>query len=218
MNNYLPIDWDAILEDVAANPEKYKHPEQDVENEAIGIGTDGKPVNLDLWIYEESYGGDGYHLGIFMGTLTGKPGYDFNKLEKGAIKGTVPAYIMEKDRELIPVVDMYETFVGCTELTVAPVIPDTVTHLTFAFRYCTRLTTGPKSIPSTVTDIYGLFDGCSKLTGTIEINANPTDYGLCFRNAATAEGTSLVVTGSSTILDEIIATKSETSNITKGTT
>lgn len=61
----------------------------------------------------------------------------------------------------------------------------------------------------------GTFEGCKMLQGTIEINANPSCYHLCFKGAAT-EGPGLVVTGSSTKLDAIIATKSSNSNITKG--
>ncbi|MGN1301942.1 MAG: hypothetical protein ACI4U9_05440, partial [Clostridia bacterium] len=75
-------------------------------------------------------------------------------------------------------------------------------------------------IPSSVTSMEYAFWGCSKLTGKIEINANVTStsqYDRCFWNAVTAEGTNLIVTGSSPKLDEIIATKSTNSNITKGT-
>ena len=58
------------------------------------------------------------------------------------------------------------------------------------------------------------FGLCKKLQGTIEINANPTYYLKLFSGAAT-EGTGLVVSGSSTMLDALIATKSTNSNITK---
>ena len=61
----------------------------------------------------------------------------------------------------------------------------------------------------------GTFSGCTKLQGTIEIDANPTGYDECFKNAATADDANLVVSGSSTVLNEIIATKSENSHITK---
>lgn len=49
------------------------------------------------------------------------------------------------------------------------------------------------------------FYNCTKLQGTIEIKANPTYYYDCFNGAAT-DGTGLVVTGSSTMIDELIAT------------
>ena len=42
------INWNKILEKANENPESMKHPEQ-VSSEYIGIGTDGEPVNMDLW-------------------------------------------------------------------------------------------------------------------------------------------------------------------------
>ena len=70
-------------------------------------------------------------------------------------------------------------------------------------------------IPTSVTNMVNTFWYCTKLQGTIKINANPTEYKYCFNGAAT-EGSGLVVTGSSTLLDEIIATGSSNSKITKG--
>ena len=52
------IEEDPILEDANANPEKYRHPEQQ-NSTAIGVGSHGEPVNMDLWVYgkvEEGYG------------------------------------------------------------------------------------------------------------------------------------------------------------------
>ena len=42
------INWNKILEEANENPESMKHPEQ-VVSDYIGIGTDGEPVNMDLW-------------------------------------------------------------------------------------------------------------------------------------------------------------------------
>jgi len=272
MDNYFPIDWEDLLEDVAANPEKYRHPEQDAENETIGIGTDGKPVNMDLWVWMDVSGflvETGYNLGIIEGSQGGTAGYDFNELEDGAIKGTVPAYIMEKNSELKPVTGMDYTFVGCTGLAKAPIIPDTVVSMTATFAGCTSIEVAPvipqgmlylgetfanctslevapkipnkvswmrytfynctnlktvTAIPESVTHLEYAFAYCKKLTGTIEINAIPENslaYQYCFKDAAlTEEGSSLIVTKSSksTAIDEIIATKSANSNITKETT
>ena len=113
------------------------------------------------------------------------------------------------------VTNMSSTFDTCTSLTTAPTIPSSVTNMSHTFYNCTSLTTAP-TIPSSVTSMDYTFRGCSKLQGTIEINANPTYYSYCFLNAAT-EGSGLVVTGTSTILDEIIATKgTDNTKITKG--
>lgn len=63
--------------------------------------------------------------------------------------------------------------------------------------------------------MWSTFRGCANLQGTIEINANPLEYPGCFENAA-INGTGLTVTGASTMLDTLIATKSTDSKITKG--
>ena len=44
INEYTGIDWDTAL----ANAQK--HPDQKTST-AIGVGTDGRPVNMDLWEY-----------------------------------------------------------------------------------------------------------------------------------------------------------------------
>lgn len=46
--------WEEILADANSNPNKYEHPDQK-SSEEIGIGTDGKPVNMDLWNPAISY-------------------------------------------------------------------------------------------------------------------------------------------------------------------
>ena len=55
------LEYNKILEDANKNPESMKHKEQ-VKSSFIGIGTDGKPVNMDLW--RTSKKGDGT-WGIF---------------------------------------------------------------------------------------------------------------------------------------------------------
>jgi hypothetical protein len=47
------------------------------------------------------------------------------------------------------------------------------------------------------------FHGCTSLTGTVEINANPNDYSSCFFNVDMSK---ITLTGSSTMLNEIGAT------------
>ena len=120
-------------------------------------------------------------------------GYQNSNVVNGKIIGTVPQYIkIEAKSEFYTVTDMNNTFIGCSNLTVAPEIPSSVTSMDYTFY------------------------GCTSLTGNLVINANPTGYGECLSDASTAAGTNLVVSGTSTLLDEIIATKSENSNITKG--
>lgn len=112
------------------------------------------------------------------------------------------------------VISIGNSFYGCTSLTTAPKIPSNVTSMNDTFKFCTNLITAP-TIPSSVTEMYRIFLGCKKIQGTIEINAEPSKYGLTFGEDAASEGTGLVVTGTSSKLDEIIAT-GDSRYITKG--
>ena len=73
---------------------------------------------------------------------------------------------------------------------------------------------------SNVTNIGCMFYGCSCLTTTINImNANVTDYSSMFYRAATASGSEIIVNyiaSASTLVDNMIATKSSNSNVIKG--
>lgn len=239
IDNYMPLNWDAILADATANPNKYKHPDQSSTNGDIGIGTDGKPVNMDLWNYIVIDANEIELCSCYNSVC--QPGYDNANIIDGKIQGMVPQYIKKDGQtEFYPVTKMDYTFRGCAKLVIAPVIPKTVrnmentfdgclnltkapsipssvTYMISTFAECANLTTPPASIPSGVINMYRIFYNCSKLTGKIEINANAQVEYECFEGAATAEGTNLIVTGSSPKLDEIIATKSNNSNITKGT-
>ena len=257
-NGNSSVNWDKVLADATANPDKYKHEDQSSTNGDIGIGTDGKPVNLDLWTYKVINENE-ITLGN-NGGCGGHPGYRNANIVDGKIQGKVPQYIKISGKdEFYVVTSMYGSFGYCDKLIIAPIIPTTVTNLEWAFRECTSLTTvatippsvtdmnhtfdgctslttvpiilegvtNMKStfaectslitapvIPSSVTNMDYTFSGCSKLQGNIEINANPTYYTQCFYGAAT-EGSGLTVTGSSTLLDEIIATGSS-NKITRG--
>ena len=63
----------------------------------------------------------------------------------------------------IGLTNLYGTFYGCSNLTTAPVIPDSVTNLYYTFYYCSSLTTAPV-IPERITSLDGTFEGCSSLT------------------------------------------------------
>ena len=90
------------------------------------------------------------------------------------------------------------TFHSCTSLIIAPTIPNSVTNMSITFFDCTALTT-VSIIPENVTILFETFCGCKSLTGTIEINANPTDYDGCFWDTEKP----ITLTGSSTMLYEI---------------
>jgi hypothetical protein len=102
------------------------------------------------------------------------------------------------------VTNMSATFMDCTSLTTAPMIPSSVINMNSTFSGCTNLTTAPV-IPSSVTDMGHTFAYCTNLTGTIEINANPNTYNICFWETTQP----IVLTGSSTMLDELADTASD---------
>ena len=152
------INWNEILADATANPNKYKHPDQSSTNGDIGIGTDGKPVNLDLWIYgtrvsnEQEINLSGHE------SSSNYPGYkNSNITETGEIIGKVPQYIKLADNtEFFPVASMGETFWGCTNLIIAPEIPTTVVNMFNTFGECTGLRIAPE-IPTSVTNMTSTF-------------------------------------------------------------
>ena len=73
---------------------------------------------------------------------------------------------------------------------------------------------------SNVTNMQSMFRECSSLTTTINImNANVTAYSSMFSHAATANGSQITVNyiaSASTLVDNMIATKSSNSNVVKG--
>lgn len=73
-----------------------------------------------------------------------------------------------------PVVYVIGTFYGCTEMTEAPALPDTVKDISMAFWYCSALT-APPAIPSGVTDMFGTFYGCSAMQQTPYLPDSVTD-------------------------------------------
>ena len=103
------------------------------------------------------------------------------------------------------VVDMQGTFVACWALVDLGdfKFPSKVENLLDVFSLCGELTTSSVIVvPSKVTDMTRAFDGCSKLSGTIEINANPTKYSECLKNTKITE-----ITGSTNLKEEILNTK-----------
>ena len=101
------------------------------------------------------------------------------------------------------VTDMRWTFADCTSLTTAPTIPNSVTNMQHTFDGCTSLTTAP-TIPKIVDNMSGTFYGCTSLTGTIEVNANPTDYDRCLYST---QITGITGSCSQATKDALIATK-----------
>ena len=204
------VNWDKILEDANKNPESMKHEDQ-VKSSLIGIGTDGEPVNMDLWNptyykYNKTWkltGNDNFYhtIDVYVGDIT----------EDGKIIGKIPQYIWNSEiNESEPVTsmfvtfygyenliespeipstvnDMNKTFYGCTKLKVAPEIPSSVTYMNATFANCERLTTAPE-IPNSVTDMFETFSGCTGLTTAPEIPNSVTNMRLTFSGCTNLTG------------------------------
>ena len=97
-----------------------------------------------------------------------------------------------------------------------------VTSMGNMFNGCSSLTNLNLSNFNTtnVTDMTAMFRNCSKLTTTINVmNSNLTEYNNIFSNAATNSGSQITVNyivSASTLVDNMIATKSSNSNVIKG--
>lgn len=180
------VDWDAILEDAKKNPEKYKDEKQSETNGDIGIGTDGKGVNLDLWNYQVINTNEiGLCKGEGCGTISG---YSNNNIVDGKIQGKMPEYIkIAGNSEFYKVTSIRATFLSCKDLTEAPEFPSGVTTIgvsafnncenltkvvipkrvvaigAFAFFYCTKLS--EITLTENVMQIgVSAFEGCNALT------------------------------------------------------
>lgn len=111
---------------------------------------------------------------------------------------------------------MTKTFLNCTTLETAPEIPNGVERMDQCFSGCVKLVSAPPIIPKSVTTMNETFYNCKKLQGTIRIDAEPTSNNYyCFNKNTATEGSGLIVTGSSSVLDKIIKT-GDASKITKG--
>ncbi len=105
------------------------------------------------------------------------------------------------------------TFFGCKNLKTVPnTIPYTVTNMTSTFQE-SGLIESP-DIPSSVTNMNHTFRGCHDLKGTLTINANPSTYICCFYNCSTDITDTLILKGNSSMLNELLSTKTNNSKIT----
>ena len=156
------VDWNKILEEANKNPESFKHPEQSETNNDIGIGTDGKPVNMDLWIARiinenEIALNEGDGCNWYKGYV--------GKIIDGKIQGKIPEYVKKAGKDdFFRVTEMEFTFLGCMELEeMQENIPSGVKNFNYTFYECSSLTS--ITIPDSVTSIGDwTFGGCQSLT------------------------------------------------------
>ena len=167
------LNSDGSIEDTNSNFDSiYIAPDsQDEErNEGvIGIGTDGQPVDMDLWEYTLLEDGTyGLNDEKSLKDIEKNKGYLGDYLN-GKIVGTIPQYIsIDGGKNYIPVTNLFATFCEVSELTIMPVIPSTVKVLTNSFIRCNHLIE-LKEIPSGVERTGGMFKGCTSITKAIEI-------------------------------------------------
>ena len=122
------------------------------------------------------------------------------------------------------VTDMRYMFCGCSSLTnldLSGFNTSNVTNMMNMFGGCSSLTNLDLSNLNTskVTNMSNMFSYCSKLTTTINIMNTNTTYENMFTDAATASGSKITVNyiaAASTLVDNMIATKSYNSNVVKG--
>ena len=201
------VNWDKILEDANKNPESMKHKEQ-VKSSFIGIGTDGKSVNMDLWRPSKQEDGT---WGIFSceSSYAHEYAYDGGIDDDGKIVGKIPQYIYNgEEGKFTEVTNLSYAFVRCTGLRIAPEIPSSVKYMEGTFHMCTNLTTAPK-ISSNVTCMFATFSGCTNLTGEVCIDANLDSNDWKSSSSCFAETTKPIqLTGTCPILSELAATSS----------
>ena len=189
------INWNDIIKNAKA-PESQK---EERNNGVIGIGTDGKTVNMDLWEYTKLEDGT-YALNdeaTLKGEGTRTSGYDNEDLVDGKIQGSVPKYIKTslddrfievtnvdflfyksnlEEAPLFPntIKSMWATFDSCKNLTKVYSIPNGVTNMRATFSLCTSLSSVP-DIPDSVVNMKYTFNGCSSLVKAPKISENVTD-------------------------------------------
>ena len=138
---------DDYLDEIKEGDLPPKHPDQSAENNDIGIGTDGKPVNLDLWRYtlqeDQTYRLSSNEYYDKWATYVGyKSGYIGPITETGEIIGTVPQYIINSETGMaLPITSLNSTFNFRDDIIKAPLLPEGIRNTNNMFQNCTKLST-----------------------------------------------------------------------------
>ena len=185
---YDGIDWNKAMAEAVA-PESQ---DEERNNGVIGIGTDGKPVDMDLWEYtlmeDGTYGLNDINGLDGTGNLGRSAGYIGGYTEDGKILGTIPQYISnDNGKNFIEVTSMVHTFYECKSLIIAPEIPRTVKDMQVTFYQASNLITPPKSIPDSVNNLSYSFASCDKLNKMPKLGKNITDMMAAFRYTSITE-------------------------------
>ena len=167
------LNWKEIMKNSTA-PESQK---EERNNNVIGLGTDGVPVNMDLWEYSYDTVTNGFALNSSSvlqnseynpnGTNTETiraAGYT-KEIENGKIDGTIPQYIStDSGKSYTPVTSLYRTFLNKDTLLISPTIPNTVVNMYSTFENCSNLNS--VYIPDNVTNLDWTFGNCINMIET----------------------------------------------------
>ena len=203
-----------------------KHPDQKTSI-AIGVGTDGRAVNMDLWEFT-LLDNDTFALNdqevIENAETIKNPGYKFGNngenIIDGKIIGTIPQYIStDNGTTYKPVTDLTCTFSENSYLVYAPYIPPTVTNMNATFIRCNNLTTienlpdnlqnlggtfkqtaltSIPYLPDTVTNLSQTFYGCVYLTYINNIPKNVIDMSQAFEGCTSLTNVNLKIPNTTT--------------------
>ena len=160
-------------------------------NGVIGIGTDGQPVDMDLWEYTLMADGT-YGLNddqALLGKGTGRSaGYLGSYTEDGQIIGKVPQYIsVDNGKTYKKVTSMVHTFYDCDNLVTSPIIPNTIEDLSLTFFQSSNLINSPIVIPNSVKKLNYTFSNCEKMNSVPALGNNIETMNASFRATAINE-------------------------------
>lgn len=187
------INWNETMEKAVAPASQ----DEERNNNVIGIGTDGKPVDMDLWEYTVlSDNTIGLNDENSLNDINKNKGY-LGDFENGSIVGAIPQYVsVDNGNTYLPVTTMFATFCEISELTTMPKLPTTVKDITNCFIRCPDLT-NISSIPTSVEKSVSTFKGCSSLTQAPEIPISIKDIYSMF------EGCTNLISGPSIIPNNV---------------
>ena len=188
-----------------------KSQDEDRNKNVIGIGTNGEPVDMDLWEYtlmkDEKYVlNDAQYIdeNVDDKNLQRSPGY-IGEIQNGSIIGKIPQYIsrdngktytevtslrdtfrtledLESMAEIPTTVQsMRATYESCLKLKNVVHIPESVKNLAWCFSMCRTLEKMPK-IEEGCENMYGTFSSCNKLKNAEKIPETVATMGWCFND------------------------------------
>ena len=171
------IDWNEKMAS-AVPPESQ---DEERNNGVIGIGTDGNPVDMDLWEYnfDDATGGYGLNDETSLETTASadaSKGYLGNNFDNIVI----PQYISKDNGESWnKVTNLDWTFYSCAELKRVNQLPTTIKSMRYTFRECINLQENIH-LPGSVQNLYATFYNCSSLKNVSDIPNGATDLGSTF--------------------------------------